>query len=56
MKVKLFKVNPLNWFRGIIKFPLGFYKYDKCDCRTCQSEGPGWGFMALFLGISFSKE
>ena len=39
--MKFFKINPLDYIRGLIKFPIGFYKYDKCDCSTCKGVNGG---------------
>lgn len=55
---KLHLVNPFNWFRGMIKFPIGYYTFNGCDCRTCvgcNGGRPGWGFNFLLIGFSISK-
>ena len=54
-------INPLDWVRGYIVFPIGFYTYEKCTlhngkpCRSCGDGGNygGFGFQLLFIGISF---
>lgn len=51
-------INPLDWFKGMIKFPIGYYKFDTCNCKTCvkvNGEEGGWGIMFLFFGISVSN-
>lgn len=53
--MKFFKVNPLNWFRGMIEFPIGFYSFEKCECRTCKGENGGWGFLFLFFGFKVNQ-
>lgn len=51
-KPHLFLINPLNYLKGQIKFPIGFFKFDACDCRTCGNK-EGWGISLLFIGVSF---
>jgi len=53
--MKFFRVNPLDFFRGYIKFPIGFYTYDKCNCKTCKGANAGWGIMFLLFGVRFTK-
>ena len=53
--MKIFLINPLNFFKGYIKFPLGYFTYKNCDCRTCKNCGDGWGLMFLFFGVNFKK-
>jgi len=50
--MEFFKVNPLDWFRGAIKFPIGPFKASECDCSSCQGR-TGWGVMFLFFGVIF---
>lgn len=52
-KINVFTINPINYLRGLIKFPLGYYSFDKCSCATCKNEGPGWGISFFFIGINF---
>ena len=50
--MKWFLVNPLNYFRGLIKFPMGYFEYNPCDCGTCRNKYYGWGIMFLFFGFN----
>lgn len=62
-QLRLYSMNPLDYFKGFIGFPLGYYKFKPCTlangkpCRTCKNSGfggekPGWGFQFLFFGFT----
>ena len=55
--IYFYLISPIDYFRGLIKFPIGFYTFDSCSCLTCKKANggrPGWGIGFLFFGFSYS--
>jgi hypothetical protein len=63
-KIQLYLINPLDFFRGYVGFPLGYYKFEGCNlnngkpCYSCKEAGGdkgGWGIQFIFFGFSVSN-